>query len=436
MSANKPYPTNSPAPATRAILLAVQTPDSEEEDVQRSLLELEQLLLGLGYEVTDTFIQRRGGRNSPTYLGEGKLQEVAALTGGAPEEALTDTEPETDLVVVADDELSPGQLRNLRAALGVDVLDRTAVILRVFEQRARTKEAKLEIEIARLEYELPRIREDHSLGDREGGGGRGGRGHSNVELSKQRARERMAAARRELERLTATAELHRRARADTFSVSLVGYTNAGKSSLMRLLTGSDVLVEDKLFATLGTTVRQLVPPTVPPVVIADTVGFIGRLPHALVASFRSTLSEARDALLLLHVADASDPAFRAHIRVTEGLLREIGVTDTPSLLVLNKADRLAAEERELLAREFPDALLMSALEPADGNALRARIKTFFSERLEERTFTLPYAAQGLIAEHRERLQVVHEAYGEEWVVTVRGTKGMLDKLAASLRGGR
>src|SRR5690606_36997482 len=239
-------------------------------------------------------------------------------------------------------------LRTLEVAFAAEVLDRPAVILRVFEARARTREAKLEIELARLVYELPRIRDDHSLGDREGGGGRASRGHTNVELAKQRARERIAALREELARAESIAERRRRVRADRFRVALVGYTNAGKSSLMRQLTGSEVLVEDKLFATLGTTVRPIVPPLAPPVLVIDTVGFIDRLPHSLVASFRSTLAEAHDAQLLLHVVDASDPAFRAQAKVTEQVLAEIGAGDTPTWLVLNKADRLTADQRAAL----------------------------------------------------------------------------------------
>ncbi|XXX78884.1 GTPase HflX [Sorangium sp. So ce134] len=432
------------SPVRKAIVIAAQLPEAAEADVHRSLSELKQLLLGLDIAVVAEVVQKRSVRSSPTYLGEGKLRELAALTGGTgevprgPDARRADRaapQRTEDLVVVADDELSPGQARNLQAALGVDVLDRTAVILRVFESRARTREARLEIELARLEIELPRIRDDHALGDREGGGGRASRGHTNVELAKQRARDRMAAARRELEQLKANAAQRRLARADSFRVALVGYTNAGKSSIMRQLTGSEVLVEDKLFATLGTTVRPLAPPATPAVLVADTVGFIHRLPHALVASFHATLSEAREAWLLLHVVDAADPAFRAQIRVTEQVLADIGAADTPALLLLNKADRLGREERDALAVEHPGALLMSALDRRDGDALRARIDAFFAQHLVERTVSIPYDRQGVLAELRDRLQVVREEYGDELSVTVRGTPEALGKLAARLSSG-
>ncbi|WP_437993287.1 GTPase HflX [Sorangium sp. So ce145] len=432
------------SPVHKAIVIAVQLPEAAEADVHRSLAELKQLLLGLDITAVAEVVQKRSVRSSPAYLGEGKLRELAALTGGTgevprgPEARRADraaSEPAERLVVVADDELSPGQLRNLQAALGVDVLDRTAVILRVFESRARTREARLEIELARIEYELPRIRDDHTLGDREGGGGRASRGHTNVELAKQRARDRLAAVRRELEQLKESAEQRRLARADSFRVALVGYTNAGKSSIMRQLTGSDVLVEDRPFATLGTTVRQLSPPATPAVLVADTVGFIHRLPHALVASFHSTLSEAREAWLLLHVVDAADPAFRSQIRVTEQVLADIGAAETPALLLLNKADRLGREERDALAREHPGAFLMSALDHRDGDALRARIEAFFAQHLVEQTVSIPYDRHGVLAELRDRLQVVREEYGDEVSVTVRGTPETLGKLAARLSGG-
>ena len=253
----------------RAIVLAVQLPPQSDTDVAVSLSELEQLASGLGIRVVHTAIQKRATRTSPTLVGEGKLQELASLTGGV--HAIAE-------MLLVDGELSPGQQRNLELALGVEVLDRTAVILRIFEQRAQTREARLEVEIARLQYETPRVRDDHAADDREGGGGRGGKGHTNVELAKQRNRERLAELRRELAEVQASAATRRMRRKDALRVALVGYTNAGKSSLMRALSGSDVLVEDKLFATLGTTVRSLSPETTPPILVSDTVGFIKNLP--------------------------------------------------------------------------------------------------------------------------------------------------------------
>jgi GTPase len=430
------HPESRRSSVSEALLLSVRTPNDDASFAERSLAELELLLHGLGITVRDRVVQRRDTRDAPAYVGEGKLRELALITGGPGEAtrgpALPRPSSGRPVLVVVDDELTPGQQRHLERALGVEVLDRTAVILRVFESRARTREAKLEVELARLEYELPRVRDDASLGDREGGGGRAGRGHSNVELAKQRARDRIASVRRELEQVASTADRRREGRAGAFRVALVGYTNAGKSSVMRRLTGSDVYVEDKLFATLGTTARALLPPATPPIIAVDTVGFLHRLPHALMASFRSTLAEANEAWLLLHVVDASDPAFRMHLDVTGQALGEVGARSVPALLLLNKADRLEAHEREALQREFPEALVMSAFDAGDLGRLRARVDAFFAGFLVERTLTFPYALQGVFAEAREQLQVVTEDYGEAVTVTVRATPEVLDRLEAKL----
>jgi len=331
-----------------------------------SLSELEQLASGLGIRVVRTVIQKRSARTSPALVGEGKLRELASLRASVIAER-----------VLVDGELSPGQQRNLELALGVEVLDRTAVILSIFEQRAQTREARLEVEIARLQYETPRVRDDHAIDDREGGGGRGGKGHTNVELAKQRNRERLAELRRELAEVQASAATRRMRRKDTLRVALVGYTNAGKSSLMRALSGSDVLVEDKLFATLGTTVRSLSPATKPPILVSDTVGFIKNLPSELVASFRSTLDEAHEAGLLLLVVDAADPEWREQLRVTRDTLEAIGASGVASRVLLNKIDRVDAETRAALALEVPDALQLNAYAPEDIRRLHEVLVTFF-----------------------------------------------------------
>jgi len=443
MPARHPSTIQSSAlPGRTAVIVAVRNPDEPESKVRTSLEELTRLLAGLGVSVVRTLVQKRPHRGAPGYLGEGKLRELAALTGGPGELPRGPTPPrrpetierrrEAELVVI-DDELRPGQQRNLELATGVPVLDRTKVILHVFERRARTRLAKLEVELARLAYELPRVRDDSSLGDREGGGGRAARGHTNVELEKQRIRERMASIRRELERLTVGAQVRRRRRADIFHVALVGYTNAGKSSLMRLLTGSDVLIEDELFATLDTTVRKLVPPTNPPIVLSDTVGFIERLPHDLVASFRSTLDEALEAWLLLLVVDASDPAFREQLRVTRAVLAEIGASNAPTWVLMNKADRPDPDSRRALAEEFPEAIQVSALRREDGRALRERIVAFFDEFLVTRTVELPHDRAHVLAEVREHLKVLEETYGDGIALTARGTPEVFSRLERQAR---
>lgn len=420
-----------------AVLVAIQPPYLTEAEVAASLSELERLVSGLGIRVLHTTLQKRANATSPALLGEGKLRELAALTGGPGNGPLADgARPASANLVVVDTELTPGQLRNLELALGVDVLDRTAVILRVFEQRAQTREARLEVEIARLLHEAPRIRDDESIGDREGGGGRGGRGHTNVELAKQRNRERVAALRRELDGVRAAQEARRARRKDTPRVALVGYTNAGKSSLMRALTGSDVLVEDKLFATLGTTVRALQPETTPRILVFDTVGFLKNLPHGLIASFRSTLDEAHDASLLLYVVDAADPELRGQLELTRRVIEEIGASAIPSRVLLNKIDRLSLEERHRLAVEFPAALQVCAHDAGDMQRLRETLIAFFEAAWASEHFEVPYSRSGLLGELRANARVVSEEYAERGVrLSVRGPPSVLARFRQLLERG-
>jgi GTP-binding protein HflX len=269
------------------------------------------------------------------------------------------------------------------------------------------------VEIARLAYMAPRIRETGGGGDRAGGGiGAKGAGESAAQLERRKVRDRIAELRGELVRIAREAGTRRERRAAANTVALVGYTNAGKSSLMRALTGSEIYVADKLFATLDTTVRALEPPAVPPVYVSDTVGFLKRLPHDLVASFRSTLEEAREADLLLHVVDAANPAFRDQIAVTRQVLGEIGAVEAPEILLLNKIDRIEPAQREALRAEFPEAMLLSAKQPEDVAALRTRILDFFARDMVEGMIHIPFARQRLVSEVHSRCRVLGETYDE------------------------
>jgi GTP-binding protein HflX len=237
----------------------------------------------------------------------------------------------------------------------------------------------------------------------------------------------------QLEAIQRDSDQRRSARRDQLRVALVGYTNAGKSSLMRALTGSQVLVEDKLFATLDTTVRILQPETRPRVLVSDTVGFIKQLPHDLVASFRSTLAEALEASLLLFVVDASDPTYEAQLEVSRGVLREIGADAVPSRLVLNKMDRIDPQRRAALLELHPDAIMLSAYHPADVSALRDTIIAFFEAAMVNDVLVLPYAQQGLIGEVYESVRVVSETYDESGrVLNVRGLPGAITRLRRSM----
>jgi GTP-binding protein HflX len=420
----------------KAILIAVQLP--ENENSSGSLAELERLVTDLGYTVVERFVQKRSDRKSPTYLGVGKIQEIAQLTGGpghakAGPETPAFLRHDAHFTVFSDDELTPAQQRNLEMALAVPILDRVQVILKIFEGRARTPESKLEVEWARLEHELPRIRDNHELGDKEGGGGRASRGHSNVELAKQRIRSRIAVVKRELERLKDHAAKRLESRGDVFRVALVGYTNAGKSSLMHQLTGSDVLIQDKLFATLGTTTRLLASTPGLPILLTDTVGFLDRLPHALMASFHSTLAEARDADLVLHVVDAADAQGRAQLELGSEIIKQLGIAEKPHWLLLNKIDKTDEDTRKEWVTRHPEAIPISALDAQQGAELRRSIIGFFEAQLHELTLRVPYAKQQLLAEWSDRVQIVNQDFGDDITLTVKGSAKVLAQLQSRLQ---
>ena len=407
-----------------AIVIAAHFPSQTEHEVSSSLAEVGRLAATLGIEVIGNVVQRRVSLTG-TYLGEGKLREL--------EERVREQDDGPPLVIV-DGTATPSQQRALEQALHTEVLDRTALILRIFEKRAQTQRAKIEVEIARIMHDLPRIRDDESKRDKQGGGaGRGERGHTAVELGKQQLRERLARLRKELSELQDAADNKRKGRKnDASRVALVGYTNAGKSSLMRALTGSEVLVEDKLFATLNVTTRPLHPPSAPNVVITDTVGFIQRLPHELVASFRSTLDEARDAERILIVVDVSDPAWRDQLRVTQETLESIGV-HVEQRIVLNKIDRIRITERLGLALELPDALQICAHDEDDIAELRAAILESVDSSMSEAVLTVPYDKGGLTAEIRSAARVVEMRYEEAGtILKVRARKPTLERWRAAL----
>jgi GTP-binding protein HflX len=280
----------------------------------------------------------------------------------------------------------------------------------------------------------PRLRETGGGKDRQGGGiGGRGAGESSIELDRRKLRDRVAELHTELASIERDSSTRRKRRVQQHTVALVGYTNAGKSSWMRALTGSGVLVQDKLFATLDTTVRALQPETVPRVLISDTVGFIKKLPHDLVASFRSTLDEARDADLLVHLVDASDAAFPAQLEVTREVLREIEATEAPRLLVLNKIDKVDAETRARLALEWPDAVQISVKDPADVTKVRERIVAFFERDMVEEELVVPYTKQRVVSEAHSACRVVSESHDEQGTrLRVRARPEVIAKLRAGL----
>ncbi|HUG78428.1 MAG TPA: GTPase HflX, partial [Burkholderiales bacterium] len=368
----------------RAIVAAVQLPGVGDVELEASLTELRQLAKTLGLEVVATFTQKRARFDAKAYLGLGKREELRELVRNE----LVD-------VVLVDHEISPSQTYTLEKELGCEVMDRTMVILEIFHRHARSRAARAQVEIARLGYMAPRLREAAKLAgpqgrQRSGVGGRGA-GESHSELDRRKIRDRIAELQRELDAMDLerrTQRTRRHERQALARVALVGYTNAGKSTLMRALTGNEALVADKLFATLDTTVRALHPESVPRVLVSDTVGFIKNLPHGLVASFKSTLDETLEASLLAHVVDASDPGFARQLAVTEQVLGEIGAQAVPRLLVFNKIDRAGDEaaqaEREASLRaRYPGCIVMSARREGDVARLREAIAAFFERDLVE-----------------------------------------------------
>ncbi len=317
-----------------------------------SLTELRLLAETAGADVLGEVLQRRGSVRSSTFLSKGKIDEVRTLSA---EQSAT--------LLLLDDDLSPAQSRNLEEDLGLRVVDRSGLILDIFARRARTREARLQVELAQLEYVLPRLTRMWEHLSRLGGGiGTRGPGETQLEVDRRRIRERIAKLKRELEGVVRERRVQRRGRRGCHKVSLVGYTNAGKSTLFNSLTRARVFVEDQLFATLDPTTRVFAASGGTRALLTDTVGFIRKLPAHLVVSFRATLEEVKEADLLLHVVDAAEPRRQAHIDAVEAILEEIGALGRPRLLVFNKIDALEDEVEQLgLRARYPGALFVSAL---------------------------------------------------------------------------
>src|SRR5712671_888493 len=417
----------------RAIVAAVQLSSVSDEEFEASLTELRQLARTLGYEVVGRFTQKRAGFHSAAYFGTGKREELKLMC-----------EQESVDLVLIDHEISPSQAFNLEKEVGAGVMDRTMVILEIFHRHASSRFARAQVEIARLGYMAPRLREAAKQAGpkdraRSGTGGRSG-GESQGELDRRKIRDRIAELQENLDAMgrdRATQRARRGEREGLARVALVGYTNAGKSTLMRALTGSEALVADKLFATLDTTVRALHPESVPRVLVSDTVGFIKNLPHGLVASFKSTLDEALEASLLLHVVDASDAGFERHLQVTEQVLGEIGAQDVPRLLVFNKIDRAGAtgERQAALRKKYPGSIVMSARKAGDIAKLRDAVMAFFQKRLVEAELFLPWSAQKLRGRIFATCTVLEErADAEGAILRVRGEPEAVERLREQFGG--
>jgi GTP-binding protein HflX len=343
----------------------------DKHHLDRSMEELALLADTAGAVVTGTLVQRRGDIHPATFLGKGKLQELVEYADQCKAE-----------VIVFDDDLSPAQVRNLEKATQRKVIDRSELILDIFARRARTRESRLQVELAQLEYTLPRLTGMWKHLERQAGGiGTRGPGETQLETDRRLVRDRIARLKETLESVERERETQRNRRRKQYRCALVGYTNAGKSTLFNALTRADVFVENRLFATLDSTTRQMVSPERQVVLMTDTVGFIRKLPHHLVASFHSTLVEAIEADLLLHVIDAADPDFRRQITAVDEVLDKIlNEPRPPRLLVFNKCDQLTDDQVAAIRAEYDDCIVVSA-KTGDGlPALRAGLFARSSER--------------------------------------------------------
>lgn len=410
----------------RALIVAVQLDTVSDVEFESSLAELGDLAKTLGLEVVGQFTQKRASFDSTAYVGVGKREEIRQFLEGQETglDTVSQAKPleDSDRIefILVDHEISPSQALNLENEVDCEVMDRTVVILEIFHRNARSHAARVQVEIARLVYMAPRLREAAKRAgpvgrQRSGTGGRG-TGQSRSQMDSRKVRARIAELQKEIDAMEAGREAQRSLRQrqpGLTQVALVGYTNAGKSTLMRALTGSEVLVANQLFATLDTKVRTLHPQSVPQVLVTDTVGFIKNLPHGLVASFKSTLDEAISASLLLHVIDSSDPGFEMQLEVTDKVLAEIGADSVPIIRVFNKIDYLEdpAAQTERIAQlqaKYPGCIVLSARRKDDIAQLHQAIVGFFQEQLIESEIFLPWSAQGLRGEIFASCEVLEE----------------------------
>ena len=410
----------------RAILVGVDR-GRGEWSVEESLAELQRLAETDGAEVVEVLTQHLDRPVPKTYIGSGKVVEVRDLVHALDAD-----------VVIFDDELSPSQQSNLERAIGepTKVIDRTALILDIFGAHARTHEGRLQVQLAQLQYVLPRLRGmwSHLVGEqtRGGIGSRFGQGESQLEVDRRLIRNRIATLREELKRLALRRNVQSKARWESgiYRVALVGYTNAGKSTLLNRLTGADVYVRDELFATLDPTTRSLDLAEGRKITITDTVGFIQKLPTTLIESFNSTLAEALAADLIIKVVDASDPHAAKQLDAVDAVLAEIGAAEIRSVVAYNKCDLLDEESRRALAIAHPEAVQLSALDGTGASALLYRIAQEASEGDETITVLVPFAKGMLIKMIHERCQVIREEYVQDGLsATVRASERMREFLA-------
>jgi GTP-binding protein HflX len=402
-----------------AILVGVELPNSQA--ARDNLDELAGLVETAGAEVVGRLTQRRATPDQTTYLGKGKVEQLELMIRATDADA-----------VIFDNNLSPAQIRNLESELGVKVLDRTEVILDIFSTRARTHEARLAVELAQLEYSLPRLKRMWThLSRIKAGVGMRGPGEKQLETDRRLVERRIVELRQELGRVLRRKEREVAARSDHMTVSLIGYTNAGKSTLLNKLTGADVLAEDKLFATLDTRTRRWQLPSWGPVLLSDTVGFIRELPHSLIASFKATLEEARQADLLLHVADASNPNVIEQITSVYTVLEELGIREKDTILVLNQIDRVHEPGTlDMLKQRYPLAIPISAKKGQGLSQLAAAVSEALTQHFVDVDVETDVSNGRLLASLAKNTEILSRTYTDGRVsVHCRVPRKFLGQLA-------
>ncbi|MGQ0538368.1 MAG: GTPase HflX [Gemmatimonadaceae bacterium] len=414
-------------PVERAVLVGASIKGTpERHHIDEHLAELERLTDTAGATVVGTLTQRIERPNAATYLGKGKIEELRDVV-----------DANAATLIVFDDELTPAQGKNIEDAVGRRVVDRAELILDIFATRARTREAKMQVELAQLEYMLPRLTRMWAHLEKTRGGigvGMRGPGETQLETDKRLINHRIKQLRERLAEVARAREVQRRARRGEYRASLVGYTNAGKSSVLRgLAQTDDIIVEDRLFATLDPLTREVSLGDRERVLVTDTVGFIRKLPHDLVASFRATLEEVREADALIHVIDASHPAWEQQREIVDDVLRELGAGEKPVLLAFNKTDRLDAASIEALRQRMADALapsaFVSALEPGGLEPLRARLRDHLHTLRPLAELRLPLTNGRLLAEVHRSAEVLEQRQdGDALVVRGRFDRATLGRL--------
>jgi GTP-binding protein HflX len=417
----------SPTRASRALLVGVQTHEMPAGEGAELLEELKELVGNLGLEVARTELVRLRERNARFLIGTGKAAELIQL---AKDEAI-------DLIVF-DEELSPAQGRNWEKESDRAVIDRQEVILEVFNQRAQTREAKLQVELAQLEYAMPRLKRAWTHLSRQRGKGKmGGEGETQLEIDRRIVRTRISVLREELKAVVKqrSVQRRRRQRVPIPNTAIVGYTNAGKSCLLNRLTGAEVLVQDKLFATLDPTTRQLALPDGRKLLVTDTVGFIRRLPHRLVEAFKATLEETIVADFLIHVLDLTNPQVEKHLAATLSVLGELGADTKRTITVFNKVDTARAETIELARAHHPDAVFLSALTGEGVDRLLARCSELTSTAEFPAELRIPHDRYDLVAKLHASGGIVEERAEDDAVyITGRVPFSLRDAVAPFIVG--